>query len=281
MSEIKQNTPQWLALRQNFIGASDAPTILGLNPYKTIHELWEEKLGLRSAPTTNAAMQRGKDLEPVALEEFCATLAMEFEPCIVFHPTIPFMMCSLDGRTLDQEYIVEIKCPGKADHQLALSGKVPPKYFPQLQHQLAVTGLKFAYYYSFDGEKGVIVKVNRDDDYIENLIEKEREFWECVETLTAPKCPFQVNETDEWKSTAEKYLEVQFERLRLEKMEALYKEQLIAYAEDKETKGAGIKLVKEVRKGALEYDKIPQLEGIDLDQFRKPPTSYWKIVRDK
>ena len=36
---------EWLEARKNGIGGSDAATILGLNPYKTTIELWEEKTG--------------------------------------------------------------------------------------------------------------------------------------------------------------------------------------------------------------------------------------------
>ena len=40
----------WLEERKKGIGGSDAATILGLNPYKTTIELWEEKTGRKDAP---------------------------------------------------------------------------------------------------------------------------------------------------------------------------------------------------------------------------------------
>ena len=40
----------WLAARQGRIGGSDAAAILGLNPYKTDMQMWEEKTGRRTAP---------------------------------------------------------------------------------------------------------------------------------------------------------------------------------------------------------------------------------------
>ena len=39
----------WLEERKNGIGGSDAATILGLNPYKTNIELWEEKTKRKEA----------------------------------------------------------------------------------------------------------------------------------------------------------------------------------------------------------------------------------------
>ena len=32
------------------------------------------------------------------------------------------------------------------------------------------------------------------------------------------------------------------------------------------------------RKGAVDYKKIPELKGVDLEQFRKKPTNFWKIT---
>lgn len=82
-----------------------------------------------------------------------------------------WMMASLDGIDIDGQAILEIKCPGPSDHELAKAGKIPEKYIPQLQHQLAVTGLKLAYYFSFDGTDGVIVEIERDEIFIAKIIE--------------------------------------------------------------------------------------------------------------
>ncbi len=43
------NKEEWLEERKNGIGGSDAATILGLNPYKTNIDLWEEKTGRKEA----------------------------------------------------------------------------------------------------------------------------------------------------------------------------------------------------------------------------------------
>ena len=42
-----ENREKWLEARKNHIGGSDASACLGLNPYKTNVELWEEKTGRR------------------------------------------------------------------------------------------------------------------------------------------------------------------------------------------------------------------------------------------
>jgi len=43
---LRQNTPEWLEVRKTKLGASDAPAILGISPYKTAYQLFLEKMGL-------------------------------------------------------------------------------------------------------------------------------------------------------------------------------------------------------------------------------------------
>ena len=40
-----QNREEWLSLRKNYIGGSDAGAVLGMNPYKSAYSLWAEKSG--------------------------------------------------------------------------------------------------------------------------------------------------------------------------------------------------------------------------------------------
>lgn len=185
MSVLVQRTDEWLALRKTKITATDACVIMGVNPWKTSYRLLEEKLGYVETGPINERMQRGIDLEPVALDLFNIKTGLEMEPCVVFHPDHDWMMASLDGITkygpnVLGDNIVEIKCAGKVDHGAALKGKVPKKYYPQLQHQLAVTGLDMAHYFSFDGIDGVILEVKRDDEYIEKMIEAEKRFYDIL-----------------------------------------------------------------------------------------------------
>ena len=67
---MQQNTEEWLEFRRDKIGASDAPIIMGKSPWKTPHQLWEEKIGVRTSSYETAAMRRGKDLESEARKHF-------------------------------------------------------------------------------------------------------------------------------------------------------------------------------------------------------------------
>ena len=108
-------------------------------------------------------MQRGKRLEPLARLAYVNHTGIDVEPVCVQSREHPWMRASLDGLSADGRHVVEIKCPGEKDHRLAASGCVPEKYYAQLQHILAVTGLGEIYYWSFRFDHTVLLKVDRDD----------------------------------------------------------------------------------------------------------------------
>lgn len=183
---LKQGTEAWLRWRRSKIMASEASTIMEMNDWKTPLDLYQEKI-LEVEQDQTSYMARGKELEPFALEAFEEENGLSMFPVVVQHESIDWMAASLDGMSIDQSAIVEIKCPGKKDHSAALKGDVPKKYFAQIQHQMYVTGLDFAYYYSFDGNKGVTLKVSRDEEFLKILLEKERAFWHCLAHRIPPK----------------------------------------------------------------------------------------------
>ena len=60
---VPQRSAEWLALRQQGIGASDVPAVLGLSPYKSRLTLWLEKRGEIDPVPVGAAADRGVILE--------------------------------------------------------------------------------------------------------------------------------------------------------------------------------------------------------------------------
>lgn len=183
---LKQRSKEWIDWRRNKVMASDAPIIMGHSPFKTINKLYDEKVKCYEQPVTEW-MQRGIDLEKIALKEFEKETELVMFPSVGVHEEIDWLAASFDGMTIEGDAIVEIKCPGKKDHSEAILGMIPDKYKAQLQHQLLVSGLDMAYYYSFDGEKGHIIEVLRDQEFIEIMLEKEKAFWHCLQTFTPPE----------------------------------------------------------------------------------------------
>lgn len=280
---IKQNTPEWEKLRKGYIGASDAPIIMQCSPWKTPFQLWEEKMGIMSPQKMSYAMKRGHDLESGALALYNELTGRDASPLVVFSEEYPWMMASLDGVSLDGSRIVEIKAPGKTDHLIARSGNIPEKYKPQLQHQLATYGLDSADYFSYvSNDDYALVHVNRDEQFIKEMLEKERAFWECMQTFEAPPLTdrdYVDRQDDQWSSVAAQWMHIQDKIKSLEETEKEYRKLLIEMAGDQNTHGGGVRVQKILRKGAVNYKAIPELQGVDLNKFRKAPTLSWRFSR--
>jgi putative phage-type endonuclease len=182
---FEQSTAEWLSWRRGGIGASDAPVVMGLSPWQKEGELLLLKTGQKAERLANDAMQRGKRLEPVARLAYVNQTGIVVEPMCVQSNEHAWMRASLDGLSADGQHVVEIKCPGEKDHSLAAAGNVPGKYYPQLQHILAVTGLAEIFYWSFRFGHTVLLKVDRDESFIAELIEKEVAFWTRVAATSA------------------------------------------------------------------------------------------------
>ena len=280
MSALIQQTQEWLDFRKKMLGASDAPTIMEVSPWKTSYQLWLEKLDLIPSSYQSNAMRRGIQLESEALLNFSLAVGVQVAPKVMLHATVPYMMASMDGISDDGKIAVEIKCPGDKDHALASQGIVPEKYYPQLQHQLEVCGLDKIYYFSFNKSSQHLIEVKRDDKYIKKMMEKEAEFYECLQSFIAPKCSDNavIRNDDIWTTVAKDWSAVKTQLDALEKREASLRQSLSEMAGEFTTSGAGVRVTKVVRKGSIDYSKIPQLEGIDLEQFRKISIESWKIT---
>lgn len=282
MEEWKiQGSDEWKKFRKSRVTATDSAIIMGLNPWVTPYKLWCRKLGLIPEEPENEAMRRGKEMEAQALEMFNEEMLHEHNPDCILHADNTWMMASIDGINVYAETLVEIKC-GKNSYQKALELEIPDYYYAQMQFQLACTGFKMAYYFCFDGVSHILHHVFRDQDFIDKMIPKCREFYECMLNLTPPQL------------TDKDYVEVEDERLlpklldlaalkreikRLEILEKVLEDEVKRVAIDLQCnlKGAGIRVSNRVRRGTIDYQAIPELEGVDIEVYRKKPTQYWEI----
>lgn len=176
--EMTQGTEEWLRLRKTKITATDVAVILGLNPYKSSQQLYHEKRSESIENKRNAAMQRGIDLEPIARELYEITVGVKVYPKVIIKD---WAMASLDGMSEDGKKIVEIKCPGEKDHNLAKSGKIPEIYYPQCQFQMYCCDLLEEDYFSFGGFDGILIPVKFDPEFAATMIVKCLQFYQCLQ----------------------------------------------------------------------------------------------------
>jgi putative phage-type endonuclease len=284
MSALIQQTDAWLEKRRSMIGASDAPIIMGVNPWSTQYKLWQEKLQLVEGRKQTKAMKDGLRKEDEARMAFINETGIIVAPDVLFHQGNQFMMASLDGISEDKSHIVEIKCPGEQDHSLAKANEIPEKYYPQLQHQLEVCGLDMVHYFSYRSKTDTaLIKVYRDDKYIKRMMAMEKEFWDCLQEFISPKLTerdYEIKEDENWQSTAQQWLSVSQQIKSLEEQEKQLRELLILQSANGNSMGGGVKLTKMMRKGSVDYAKIPELKGVNLEQYRKSHVECWRIAAE-
>lgn len=282
--DIEQGCPAWHEMRRQHIGASDASAIMLMSPWMTPFMLWEEKLGISPPKQTTPSMQRGIDFEEAARAKFILETGISVRPAVVVSETFPFMMASLDGLSEQRTCILEIKVPNKEDHEIAKMGQVPAKYFPQVQHQLIVTNVMIAYYASYDPhiDDLQIVAVHNDVDFQAVLKNKEFEFWEKVQILEPPiltdKDWADMQGNPEWEELAYAYRKIKSELDSYEAAEKALRQDLIRAAGKKNARGNGLQLTKSIRKGNVDYSLVPELDGVNLDQYRKQPCESYRIT---
>lgn len=183
MDDIVQGSAEWHALRCGRVTASRvadviAKTKTGFSTSRANYaaELIAERLtGVPAEGFSNAAMQWGKDIEPMARDAYAFMTGEEImEVPFVIHPTIGDAGASPDG-LVGSDGLVEIKCPNTATHIDTLIGKsVPGKYMTQMQWQLACTGRAYCDFVSFDPRlpesmRLFCQRVHRDDALIADL----------------------------------------------------------------------------------------------------------------
>ena len=175
--DIAQGTSAWHEWRTTVIGSSDAPAIMGENPWKSASALLEEKIGTRVRFAGNAATRRGTELEPQARALYERRKRLSMSPTILQSHSRRWQAASVDGMDSHNTAVVEIKCGIKAYEHTNKTGKIPLYYQGQVQHILAVTGFSHIDYFCFvPGRKEILLKIERDDSYIDRLISAEEDF---------------------------------------------------------------------------------------------------------
>ena len=196
---------EWLANRGSTIGGSDAGVILGVCPWKTNEELWEEKVGIKEPDdvSDNPLVEYGTKAE----EHLRALFALDYPQYkVMYEPNniwtndeFPFAHASLDGwlvlRDEEDDFpttmgVLEIKTAtisSKAQKEKWAGNHIPQQYYAQILHYFLVTEcdfviLKAQLKYEMDGEEPFCYtkhyKITHDEvtDDIIYLMRREKEF---------------------------------------------------------------------------------------------------------
>lgn len=285
---LQQDTPEWLQKRKECVTASDIPVIMGLSPYMTPYQLWQEKVGLSEPCPTNSAMQRGKDLEVVARKHLEKTYDIKLENPCVFHPDHPWLMASLDAYGDNpgvwfKRLLAEIKCLCLEKHQNALAGKIDPMYLYQMQAQMLITGMDvnlYCSYYPGHSEEYALLSVQREESVCQEILKAAMAFYRCMTLMEPPELSerdYRTREDETWNRHARSFLNLKSQIKQLEESLEQEKRLLIDLSGGLPTQGCGLKISKSQRAGNVDYTKVPELKGVNLDAYRKPFSEFWKV----
>lgn len=177
VEDLEQGTDEWLAWRQGVIGASDAPVIMGDNPWSSPEYLIKRKLGIVEEFQGNDKTREGKELESNARANLERKFKLKLSPVVVQDSREPFFAASLDGICENYKKVFEIKSGEKAYEYTKNTGEINNYYYAQLQHTLMVTQIDYIIYALYrPGKKLLTLKIYRNDSYIKKLRKQEKIF---------------------------------------------------------------------------------------------------------
>mgnify|MGYP004447597935 CR=1 FL=1 len=287
MNALVQGTPEWHAHRASRLNASEAGAVMGANPWfpRSPADLYDLKTGAKSVDE-NPAMRRGTEMEPIARAAAESVTAEQFTPVVKEKGRYS---ASLDGENFEASVALEVKCPMSPDSKLfsvldAESLKaVAPHYWWQLVHQQYVAGFQLVHFCAYHPEVGAhVISISADQLVADRdaLIEAWEKFAACLDSGERPESDEADDDSEEMEALVTGYRAAK--AAADEAAEALK-------AADKALKdrakasglrklcGFGLTVTRSERQGAIDYKKVPELEGVDLENYRKKSSVVYSI----
>lgn len=269
--KLIQGTPEWHEHRAKYRNASETAAVMGVSPWQTPYELWLVKTR-RKVTLETEAMRHGTATEPAARAAF------ELESSLIMQPLVLVegdYSASLDGITLSGDTIVEIKCPYKGQTselwQTVHTGSVPAHYMLQVQHQLMVSKAKQAYLWVYEGSEGIGLIIEPDEVAFAQIKAAWDVFQPYLDNDTPPPLTDQDTLTRSdavWQQAAAEYLSCKAASDEAQVKADEAKAKLISLTAHSRESGFGVSVTRYWKQGNVEYKKVPELQGVNLDVYR-------------
>lgn len=209
---LSKDRTQWLLDRRSGIGGSDIAAVLGLSPWRSPLEVYEDKTS--EAPPVdigNEAMKWGTLLETPIAAEWAERAGVKVQRVnsILRLPDKPWALANIDravlepgararvdkksGRLLGAEALLEVKTAGA--HAAAAWGdedapNIPPHYAAQGMWYLAITGLpRVVFAALIGGQRLVERELRADPDTIAMMLDAAEAFWRDHVLARVPPAP--------------------------------------------------------------------------------------------
>ena len=171
---------QWLDLRRTGVGGSDVGAIMGFNPWAGILDIYLDKLNKLPQEEENEYMYWGNILEDIVAKEFSKRTGKKVRNSnFMFRSEeYPWMVADVDRIIIGENAGLECKTTNAYGKGQWDGEEIPPPYILQCQHYMAVMGFEKMYIaVLIGGNQFTWKEIQRDEELISIIIEKEKDFW--------------------------------------------------------------------------------------------------------
>ena len=278
-----QGTQEWLDWRSDGVGSSDLKPIIGTSQYKTIFELWLEKLGYLIPKNigANPHIRRGNHFEPIVRDALSVHFKTEIEVFCGEDSEYPHRKVSFDG-VIHGIYPVEIKCPDETQwlefKQLKRDSTLYNEYYEQVVWQIGLLGAPYGFLAVFYHETSelIVIKVKADKGYFRRLCAAVDDFY--INYILTNNEPEKDLERDLYIPTESEY---QANHSIVHNLTEVLKEEQRLNKLLEEIKITKAKALRDVMDIACTY-KCMNVHGLKLSKVNpKPKFNYAKYMKDK
>lgn len=248
---------QWLRLRKNGIGGSDAGAIMGFNKYKSAYMVYLEKIGEYEADLSEKeCVYWGNVLEDVVAKEFEKRTGKRVRKANSMFQSMkyPFMFANVDREIVGEKAILECKTTNQFMEKQWDGEEIPASYILQCQHYMAVTGYEKTYIACLiGGNKFIWKEIFRDNEIIKGIINCEKDFWQMVLEKNPPMIGGNETETE---YINEKYANSNGEEINICKTDKILIEDFLKLQEMKSDTESKIEAIKNQIKENMKDSEI-------------------------
>jgi putative phage-type endonuclease len=282
--EFTQGSESWLAFRRTMRNASESPMVMRVSPFGGWQAVKDSKEG--KGFEGNAATRHGQKHEETARQKFEEEYGLIGSPTVVSNGQYA---ASLDWLSHDGKTIAEFKVPyqGKNSKLWKAMEKGDCLYYIwQVQHQLMVTpSAELCVFFVLDAESGESLSIEiQPSQGHQEAIRNTWDEWEAWRNSgdAEPKKDGLLRKDELWASLADEYIKAKkLADIAAEEAERC-KKALIELTDTDKEHGSGVCVTRSFRKGSIDYAKVPELRGVDLEPYRKSSTTVTTVtVEDK
>ena len=202
ISTRNMSREEWLEKRRGGVGGSDCAAVMGESAWGSPLTVYMDKRALLPDREMTEPMRQGAAFEDAVARRFMEATGLKVRRCMRMyrHPEHPFMIANIDRRVVGAEGFEGLECKTTSVFNRAdfLGGEIPPEYYWQCMHYMAVTGAKRWHLAVMVLSKAFHrFVIPRDEAAIARLVRREKDFWENNVLAGVPPRPSGLDADDE------------------------------------------------------------------------------------